>query len=183
MRPLLLCCLLVLTACGGGDEESLYVPGVQGAVKSSPAVRAARRAYDGAPPVIPHQSFGVGCTQCHTLRGMSVPEFGFAPPSPHQNTPGMSDGSRCNQCHVFQQTDELFVASGFEGWRPDGQHGTRAYETAPPVIPHPVLMRENCLACHDGPAAREEIRTTHPERANCKQCHVPSTSSMTFRRY
>ena len=49
-----------------------------------------------------------------------------------------------------------------------------------PSIPHPLEGRENCLACHTGPAAREEIRTSHPERERCQQCHVPSTTSDTF---
>ena len=35
------------------------------------------------------------------------------------------------------------------------------------------IVRANCVACHSGPAAREEIRTTHPERVRCNQCHVP----------
>ena len=32
------------------------------------------------------------------------------------------------------------------------------------------------MACHGGPAAVEEIRTTHPERGNCRQCHVPAVT-------
>ena len=42
----------------------------------------------------------------------------------------------------------------------------------PPPIPHDLELRENCLACHGGPAAVAAIRTTHPERANCRQCHA-----------
>jgi cytochrome c-type protein NapB len=41
-------------------------------------------------------------------------------------------------------------------------------------------MRENCAACHTGPAAREEIRTSHPERTRCRQCHVPVTTREIF---
>jgi hypothetical protein len=37
-------------------------------------------------------------------------------------------------------------------------------------------MRENCIACHDGPGAREEVRTNHPERWRCRQCHLPVTT-------
>ncbi len=51
---------------------------------------------------------------------------------------------------------------------------------APPVIPHQLLMRENCAACHTGPAAREEIRCTHPERVRCAQCHVEATTTVEF---
>ena len=44
------------------------------------------------------------------------------------------------------------------------------------TIPHPLQLRENCLACHGGPAARAELRTTHPERVRCRQCHVPDVA-------
>lgn len=37
-------------------------------------------------------------------------------------------------------------------------------------------MRENCVSCHAGPSAPKEIRVTHPERVNCRQCHVPKMS-------
>jgi cytochrome c-type protein NapB len=45
---------------------------------------------------------------------------------------------------------------------------------SPPLIPHDLQLRGNCLACHAGPGGVEEIRSTHPERANCRQCHLPS---------
>ena len=56
----------------------------------------------------------------------------------------------------------------------------RNYPEQPPVIPHKVFMRENCQACHAGPAARKEIRTEHPERAQCRQCHVEQVVTSTF---
>ena len=77
-------------------------------------------------------------------------------------------------------TDALFVASGYEGLAQDLVAGDRATPGAPPRIPHRVLMRENCVACHDGPGAREEVRTTHPERWRCRQCHVPVTGGEVF---
>lgn len=168
--------------CGGGDDDRVSVPGVEGASKTSATLRAARRAYDGAPPVIPHAPFGAACTSCHTLAGMSVPDVGFAPPSPHNNTDGLSLVSRCEQCHVWQVTDELFVENGFEGIAQDLRDGARAHDLAPPTMPHSVFMRENCTACHSGPAAREEIRTDHPERQNCQQCHIPQASTSLFAR-
>jgi hypothetical protein len=42
----------------------------------------------------------------------------------------------------------------------------------PPSIPHELQFRGNCLACHGGPAAVAAIRTSHPERASCRQCHT-----------
>lgn len=161
--------LLVAGGCGDGT------PGLVGPeeARSTATVRAARRAYDGAPPVIPHENFGMTCSECHNLRGMEVPGTGYAPPSPHAKTMGLSDVSRCRQCHVFSRTDGVFVASEFVPLRQDLRRGERLSAVSPPRIPHRVFMRENCSACHTGPAAREPIRTTHPERARCRQCHVP----------
>jgi cytochrome c-type protein NapB len=158
------------------------VPGHGGALKSAAAVRAIRRAYDGAPPVIPHAPVGVECSACHNERGLEVDGLGFAPPSPHARTSGLSALSRCTQCHVYRTVDDVFVASSFEGFAQDLRAGARLNELAPPVMPHGVFMRENCQACHTGPAAREEIRTSHPERPNCSQCHVPRVTLTTFER-
>jgi len=159
-------------ACADEDPSTVPVEGRPGARKTVAVARAERRAYDGAPPVIPHVSFGAACTSCHTERGLDVEGVGFAPPMPHERTRGMSALSMCTQCHVFQQTTDVLVATSFEGLPQDLRPGARAYEGAPPVMPHPAFLRENCRACHAGPAAREEIRTTHPERQNCRQCHV-----------
>jgi hypothetical protein len=49
---------------------------------------------------------------------------------------------------------------------------SRTADGLPPSIPHDLQLRGNCLACHMGPAAVAEIRTTHPERSDCRQCHV-----------
>ena len=87
---------------------------------------------------------------------------------------------RCRQCHVFVTTDGLFVGSEYEGLPQDLVAGDRATAGAPPRIPHRILMRENCVACHDGPGVREEARTTHPERTRCRQCHVPVTENQVF---
>lgn len=151
-------------------------------VKTAALVRAERRLYDGAPPVIPHQNFGMTCISCHNLQGMAVAGVGYAPPSPHEKTLGMSEVSRCQQCHVFATTTAVFAANRFDGLRQDLRRGERLEAWAPPTIPHKTLMRENCLACHTGPAAREEIRTPHPERVRCRQCHVPIATRGTFSR-
>ena len=147
------------------------------AVKTAAVDRAERRLYDGAPPVIPHQPLGATCISCHNEEGMAVEGLGFSPPSPHELTAGMSSLSRCEQCHVFQQAAEAWVANDFVGVQQDLRRGTRLYDGAPPTMPHSRLMRENCQACHSGPAAREEIRTTHPERMRCNQCHLEQSPS------
>ncbi len=170
-------------ACGRGDGGPVQVPGKPaGTFKSAATVRAARRAYDGAPPVIPHAPFGAACGSCHGEAGLEVPGVGYSPPSPHAKTAGMGVAIRCQQCHVFAETQEIFRPNAFEGLPQDLRRGTRLHEFAAPVIPHPVFLRENCLACHSGPAAREEIRTTHPERARCQQCHVETTEVGEFAR-
>lgn len=169
-------------ACSGTENrDSVAVPDRHGVTKTAATVRAERRLFDGAPPVIPHQPFGAACVSCHNQEGKAVEGVGFAPPSPHELTAGMSAHSRCQQCHVFQVIDEPWVANTFSGLRQDLRRGRRLFDGAPPVIPHETLMRENCLACHSGPAAREEIRTSHPERPRCRQCHVAQTTTSEFR--
>ncbi len=164
--------LVVLTAAGCGDNRT------DGDTASPAAlsVRAERRAFAGAPPVIPHPPQSSECTKCHTSSGMEVPRLGFAPASPHGDTSGIGDSARCKQCHLFQQTGDVFVASRFEPLTTVGLRGSRAHPTAPPTMPHSSFMRENCLACHDGPSARPEIRCTHPERSRCQQCHVAAVA-------
>ena len=148
--------------------------------KTPATERAERRAYDGAPPVIGHEDFGMECTECHNKDGMAVDDYGFAPPSPHEETRGLSAMSRCRQCHVFKVADDVFAENRFVGLRQDLRSGGRLHPFAPPTIPHKTFMRENCTACHAGKAAREEIRTSHPERTRCRQCHVPVTTRARF---
>lgn len=123
--------------------------------------------------MIPHEAFGAACEQCHGPAGPAVPELGYAPRSPHGKTAGM-EFNRCQQCHVFQNSEGVWRSTSFQGMSESNAPAWRAHPIAPPTIPHPVFMREDCLACHDGPAARDAIRTTHPERARCQQCHVES---------
>jgi cytochrome c-type protein NapB len=133
--------------------------------------------YDGAPPVIPHAPLNIRCVACHNDLGKNAPPLGFAPANPHAQTEGLSATSNCQQCHVFQRQASLFVETDFRGLQQELAKADRLYPGAPPVIPHRVFMRENCGACHSGPAARPEIRCSHPLRTNCRQCHVPVESS------
>lgn len=135
-------------------------------------VRAGRRAYDGAPPVIPHPPFGGPCTNCHSTEARNLPELGIAPPNPHLHTVGFSAGSRCQQCHVFTTTSDLFVEATFLGLAQVPRRGERAYPHAPPTIPHHLFLRESCNACHSGSAVRDEIVCSHAERSRCIQCHA-----------
>jgi len=169
-----------VAACGDdGGKAGVAVPGEPGVYKTASAERARRRLFDGAPPVIPHQDFGAACLSCHE-HGRPVPDVGYAPPVPHAGIDGAM--SRCRMCHVFAATAETFVDNDYAGLMQDLRHGQRLNDFAPPVIPHQVLLRENCRACHDGPGAREEIRCPHPERSRCVQCHVPQRVQTEFAR-
>ena len=137
-----------------------------------------RRAYPGAPPVIAHdvQFDGVmndDCLSCHKDGGF-VPEYNaYTPVTPH---PEMQN---CRQCHVAQTVEEGFVKT--EWVMPTlPKRGRQAIPGGPLQIPHPLQFRENCLACHAGPQAVVEIKTSHPERQNCQQCHVRDQDILPF---
>ena len=96
--------LIAAASLGACSEQAatVPVPGIDGATKSTPDVRAKRRAYSGAPPVIPHTPFGAACAECHNARGIHVPDVGFAPPSPHETTrraavPRVCDHAACRR--------------------------------------------------------------------------------------
>ncbi|MBK8267283.1 MAG: hypothetical protein IPK83_02855 [Planctomycetes bacterium] len=172
---------------GACDSGAPSLPGSVDSAKSSRAsdrslVRAARRAYDGAPPIIPHMQMGASCTSCHSQTGIQFGDMGFAPPMPHTTKSNAGMFARCEQCHVYAEEKALFVESDFLPMRQDLRKGKRATSISPPTMPHQVFMRENCAACHTGPAAREEILCPHPERVRCAQCHVPVTESGEFTR-
>ena len=162
-----------LSGCGDAtnDRNLAMVP-------ASLSVRDQRVAYSGAPPVIPHVRQSGKCIVCHNESGSKVPGIGsgLAPANPHVQTPGMSDQSRCRQCHVFAQSSDTFRDNAFVGLKLP-PHGERAFAGAPPVMPHPMFMHENCQACHAGEAARPEIRCTHSERTRCLQCHLQPSGS------
>lgn len=155
------------------------------------------RAFPGAPPRIPHgltdEEFKGGyCNTCHE-RGGYVERFAaYAPVTPHPElasclqchvaddrlvgraVPSGGGASVCAQCHVLDAIaapPPQFVALDWPEprWPALGQ---AALPGAPPAIPHRLDFRGNCLACHGGMGAVHEIRATHPERANCRQCHL-----------
>lgn len=130
------------------------------------------RAFYGAPPTIPHavnagdRSMGAdNCLKCHENGGFVAQFNAYTPITPH---PEMIN---CRQCHVPQKTQSLFKGTNFKKNKAPGI-GNNALITSPPIVPHSIQMRENCLSCHAGPGAPKEIRVSHPERVNCRQCHV-----------
>lgn len=165
--------LLMLLGCAAETSEEVR--------PASMKVRVERRAFPGAPPVIPHARLGGACVTCHTGEGNQVmPKIGIAPANPHLKTLGMTDKARCEQCHVFQQTENLFVKNEFKPFILAPSLSEPAPPHAPPTIPHPVFMREDCTACHAGAAARPEIRCNHADRKRCQQCHVPHETAAEF---
>jgi len=103
----ILLAVCTVPACGRRGEPS---PGV---VPSF--VRTERRGYLGAPPVIPHRPRQEACVKCHTAKPLEVADFGLAPVNPHLHDKGLSEASRCVQCHVFRTTNAVFVANSFRG--------------------------------------------------------------------
>lgn len=137
------------------------------------AKRAARRAYAGAPPVIPHPVNANDVESCYICHGQGlVIDTIVAPKISHQRY------TNCTQCHApvavgAPGPDEGFVVTNTFQGASGPTHGPRAYAGAPPQIPHPTHMRENCTSCH-GVLGKTGMRSTHPWRANCTQCHTPS---------
>ncbi|MDP1569242.1 MAG: hypothetical protein Q8L86_04495 [Vicinamibacterales bacterium] len=135
------------------------------------ATRAERRAYDGAPPVVPHvmdPQSSASCVACHGA-GLTVGTR-VAPVMPHP------PWASCAQCHVegdnVRLPGGLEVDNAFVGMRPRGAGGGRAWAGAPPVMPHTTHNRDDCASCH-GVWGAPGLRTTHPERQSCTQCHAP----------
>ncbi len=132
-----------------------------------------RRAFPGAPPVIPHsvkpemEGSDDNCETCHQYGGYVPKFYTYAPPMPH----GEKGFDNCRQCHVPQTTASPYSETNWSPPQPP-ELDQRAMPSAPPIIPHTLENREFCLSCHAGPSSPPDIRTDHPGRSNCMQCHV-----------
>lgn len=131
------------------------------------------RAYNGAPPTIPHpidQRSDAACIACHGEGARSV----------SLRIPRMSHAvlTNCTQCHVENSPRHMmatvFRENVFSGMEAPTE-GPRSFPGAPPQIPHSTWMRSDCMSCH-GYSGLHGIRTTHPWRSNCTQCHAPSAT-------
>lgn len=150
----------------------------QDEVQTALANRSERRAYDGAPPVVPHpiqQRGGLACMACHgkgavlgegdDRRVASVMSHRFL--------------TNCVQCHV----EQISARWGPSDWPPEGNNtfvglaspteGPRANAAAPPQMPHSANMRSVCSSCH-GPTGPRGLQTSHFDRQSCNQCHTSS---------
>lgn len=155
------------------------------------------RSYPGAPPRVPHgltaTEFRTNrCNTCHERGGYSQRFGAYAPVNPHPEWvaclqchatsdllvglpfPQASPDDACRQCHSGGPA--RFEESGLD-WRPAAWPtvGTRTVGGVP-AIPHELHTRGNCLSCHMGPGSVAEIRTTHPEWSNCRQCHLATAA-------
>ncbi len=170
------------------SRPPLFAPVIRTAMMKDAALRdrLRTRAFEGAPPVIPHvieQQSAASCLACHA-EGMQLSgRVATRISHPHY--------SSCTQCHVESKASLPWLASGlpapdatgniaelslpvneFAGVLRSGP-GQRAMPGTPPTIPHTTHMRGDCLSCH-GLVARAGLRTTHPWLQNCIQCHAPS---------
>lgn len=137
------------------------------------------RAYHGAPPSIPHpvkdeRNMGENsCLKCHHNGGFTEKFNAYAPVTPHPEL------VNCRQCHVVEKTNGLFKGFAYNEVVAPKAGINNALKGSPPVIPHQIQLHENCLSCHAGPSAPKEIRVSHPERINCRQCHVLNNKETT----
>jgi len=167
--------VLALNAALPGITDAVELTGTD--KRQALLQRADRRAYTGAPPTIPHmirQDSAPECLACHE-DGLKLGER-LAPKRPHDAF------TSCTQCHVTAITpmpggmalpeDPRAVDNSFSGL-PSPTRGPRAWTIAPPQIPHRTFMKERCASCH-GVGGRNAIRSSHPWRQSCTQCHAPS---------
>lgn len=143
------------------------------------AGRKERRAFDGAPPTVPHEINQMSSASCIVCHGEDATLLVGDKRPARISHPYYAN---CTQCHVpadglrkltEAEISRLMVVSEFKGREPAGL-GTRAYAGAPPTVPHPLWMRQNCMSCH-GPDREHAITTSHPSRQNCLQCHAPNS--------
>ncbi|MCC6969530.1 MAG: hypothetical protein IT434_04840 [Phycisphaerales bacterium] len=134
--------------------------------------RAKLRAFEGAPPVVPHATTDMNVQTCRACHGQ-----GLRAGDKTARMMAHASMTSCTQCHVEAENsflpDQPVPPSTFVGYRSSGYGGTRAWAGAPPVMPHPVFMRTNCVACH-GEFGYDGWRPDHLSRTNCFQCHAPA---------
>lgn len=141
--------------------------------EASGKLRASRRAFNGAPPVVPHPIENTNDAACYACHSSGMKMAGLK--ASVMSHPFLAN---CTQCHApmapkpFRNVDAS-VETTFVGL-PAPKQGERAFPGAPPTIPHSQWMRQNCSACHGGPNGWAGLESTHPWRTNCTQCHAPS---------
>jgi len=153
--------------------------------------RSILRAYDGAPPQVPHSTTQTAyskCLICHekgfTLKdeqSEGINDRVVGPIVPHPNW------VNCVQCHVPQNTEKKFVKSTFEPYRitrikpkPDPSVDPAENSGPPPQMPHAMQNRENCKVCHASSTGSLAIKSPHGDRDGCQYCHMESESAKIY---
>lgn len=173
--------IVILVAAALGAAGLANDPPAAGMTRAFPSVTRTNtvgqnpltdRAFFGAPPVIIHRGIltserQTDCLQCHAKENRVEFRHQAIAPVPH------AEFSQCTQCHVRADPEikPFRAGSAFAGLDLPGK-GSRAHPVAPPTVPHKTFMRENCLSCH-GPTGNWRIKTPHPYRTVCLQCHAP----------
>ncbi|MCF6284919.1 MAG: hypothetical protein L3K26_07000, partial [Candidatus Hydrogenedentes bacterium] len=140
------------------------------------AARATHRAFYTAPPIVPHDLYPASasnCLVCHSKKGTY---FGkISPRTPHPQL------TNCTQCHLpskpaFVYVEADLVETSWKGLETPTA-APRANRVIPPTMPHRKFMREDCQSCHSYQSPYTSMRTPHPQRMNCAQCHVPAADT------
>lgn len=161
-----------LTELKSDIDPMAVVEIIPGQKEQALARRNINRAFNGAPPTIPHPIDPMStqsCVACHAdghkTESLRIPKMSH------------TYMTNCTQCHIEQTPQHipasLFRPNSFVGL-PAPNGGPRAFEGAPPQIPHSTWMRTDCISCH-GPTGLQGLRSTHPWRTSCQQCHAPSS--------
>jgi nitrate reductase cytochrome c-type subunit len=134
--------------------------------------RSELRAFYTAPPVIPHELVDERdtgtCLVCH--QSVVELEERVSVRTPHP------EFTNCLQCHLRSvtpgwMTPKPSVETAWQGLE-EPTTGGRAHALAPPTIPHRLFLRDRCRVCHGLDHPNEAMRTPHPERWSCRQCHL-----------
>jgi nitrate reductase (cytochrome), electron transfer subunit len=143
--------------------------------------QAKNRAFDGAPPTVPHpviQTEWPDCLVCHE-KGIKI-NGRTASAMSHEMM------HNCTQCHTTSTRqdparepamadDNIPWENSFVG-KASATKGPRAFSIGPPQSPHTTHMRERCDSCH-GLNGALAIRSSHPHRLNCQQCHTAAAAN------
>lgn len=142
------------------------------ALRDSLEQRAALRAYEGAPPVIPHPIKDLDIRTCRTCHAS-----GLRTGDQVARAVSHTYLTNCTQCHVEADNHQFASAANpgnaFVGLAPQAAGGFRALSGSPPNIPHTTFMRTNCASCH-GTHGYPGLQPDHLDRLNCLQCHAPN---------
>ena len=120
----------------------------------------------------------------HVMKSTVELEVGVIPATPYREMPDAT-GARHGQTRLanlkstIDPLAEITIAPGDKAAALLLREQNRAFNGAPPTIPHPIDQRSDiaCVACHREGAKTKTLRIprmSHEFLANCTQCHVES---------